>query len=144
MLRLVSSPLTPCAEPAIQEQWKETLGSAIDHSFLCCPLQPSSCYKILLSSTTCLVLGPSSSADTTRAATPAKEQEHQLSRSVTSLILSSIPRASLWSMVLLSFCECTDDKGLIPRKQGKASGDPHSTRLWVPVSPHQPDTAQDL
>lgn len=35
---------------------------------------------ILLSSTTCLVLGPSSFADTTRAATPAKilllEQQH--------------------------------------------------------------------
>lgn len=63
---------------------------------------------ILLSSTTCLVLGPSSLADKTRAATPAKEQQDQLSMCVTSPILSSIPSASLWSMVLLSFCECTD------------------------------------
>lgn len=71
---------------------------------------------ILLSSTTCLVLGPSSFADTTRAATPAKEQQGQLSRSVTSLILSSIPSASLWTMVLLSFCECIDGERAHPKE----------------------------
>lgn len=112
MLSLVSSPLTPHAEPAIQEQWEGTL-----------------------------ILGSSSLAGTTRAATPAKEQQDQLSKSVTSLILSSIPSASLWSMVLLSFCDALMEKELIPRNQGKASGGPHGTGVWVPVSP---GIAQDL
>lgn len=87
---------------------------------------------ILLSSTTCLVLEPSSFADTTRAATPAKEQQHQLSRSVTSLILSSIPSASLWFMVLLSFCECIDGERAHPKEPRE--GFCWSPRHWGKIS----------
>lgn len=121
MLRTVRSPLTPHAEPAIQEQWKGTLGSARDHGFVCTAALLMLQKPILLSSTTCLVLGLSSFADTTRAATPAKEQQHQLSRSVTSFTLNSIPCTSLWFVGLLSFCECTDGERAHPKEPRKGS-----------------------
>lgn len=78
MMRLVSSPLTPCAEPAMQEQWKGT-GQCQRPQLLMLPTAVLLLLQkpILLSSTTCLVLGPSSFVDTTRAATSAKEQQHQ-------------------------------------------------------------------
>lgn len=42
-----------------------------------------------------------------------------ISQSVSSLILSSILSASLWSMLLLGFCECTDGERAHPKEPRK-------------------------